>query len=386
MRVVIYRGQFQYDVVNDFGNSIGEVLTEIGHEVIYINLNSSHVVNELVDTFKRPVDFVLSFNGIGHDLKIHGESLYDYLKIPIVMWLVDHPIHLYQRIIEPINHKIVVCIDETHVDYIEQNIQEEIITSFISHAAKKESLQLDAQKRYDVVFAGHIATTDQYEETLNQVENYIPNFRDKVITKLNLQGNIDLRLLMNDFYHEQPSLKQTLNEIGVMNILDRYIRAVKRERIINDLLNQDVTIDFFGIIPENHPFLLNSNFKNHGSIPFEEMKRIFRASKMVLNILPNFPNGGHERIFTSMMQGALPLTDTNLYIKKHLKEVIGFDLVDFSGAGNVILEILGNEAELKKQIKNNHQIAYENHSWENRVVEMLYVIEIAKKYFNSKGI
>ncbi|SOB91350.1 hypothetical protein SAMN05880501_101294 [Ureibacillus xyleni] len=386
MRIVIYKGQFQYDVVNDFGIAIGEVLTRLGHEVIFINLNSRNIVNELTDTFNQPIDFVLSFNGIGHDLKIKGESLYDYLKTPIVMWLVDHPIHLYERVTESIKYKIVICIDETHVDYIEQNIQKEIITSFIPHAAKKEEFQPNIQKKYNVVFAGHIATTDEYEETLNQVESYIPNIRDKVKIKLKEQGNIDLRLIMNDFYQEQPHLKQVLNEVGVMYVLDRYIRAIKRENIIAELLNGDINIDFFGIIPENHPFLSISNFKYHGSVPFEEMNKIFNQSKLVLNVLPNFPNGGHERIFTSMMQGALPITDSNSYIKQHLEQVLSYEYAEVSNVSKVILELLTNEDELIKRIKFNHQIAYENHSWENRVEELLYVVEVAKNHLYSNGI
>ena len=39
-----------------------------------------------------------------------------------------------------------------------------------------------------------------------------------------------------------------------MEVLDRYVRGVKRENIISELLNQGINIDFFGIIPENHPF------------------------------------------------------------------------------------------------------------------------------------
>lgn len=384
MRIVIYRGKFQYDVVNDFGTSIGDVLSVLGHEVVFLDLNSSNTINEdLLNTFSKPVDFVLSFNGIGYNFTYEGISLYDYLKTPIVMWLVDHPVHIYDRITHPIKHKVVVCIDETHVDYIENNIQGEIVTSFIAHAANKEDLIFDIPKQYDVIFAGHIATIDQYESQMVELEKYIPNARSNVLSLLKTQGNIDLRLLVNDFYLENPLLKHTVNEVGVMYVLDRYIRAVKRENIISQLLKQGIHIDFFGGISENHAFLNNSFFTHHGTVPFDEMKMIFKKAKMVLNILPNFPNGGHERIFTSMMQGAVPITDNNSYVERQLENVISFNYANVEFIGKGIQELLNNEDKLNKKRLLNFENAKEHHSWENRVEELLYVVEVAKQYFYS---
>ncbi|BDH60833.1 hypothetical protein MTP04_09630 [Lysinibacillus sp. PLM2] len=383
MRIVIYKGKFQYDVVNDFGTSIGEVLSKQGHEVLFLDLNSINIVNEILNTFKEPVDFVLSFNGIGYDLTYNGQSLYDFLKTPIVMWLVDHPIHILDRVTHPINHKIVICIDETHVDYLENNIQEEIVSSFIAHAARRESNLVVTSKVYDVVFAGHIANITQYDSQMDEVEKHIPNARNQVLTLLNQQGNVDLRLLINVFYHENPNLKYKVNQAGVMYVIDRYIRAVKREHIITQLLKQGVHIDFFGNISENHAFLGNPKFKHHGTVTFDKMKTIFNKSKMVLNVLPNFPNGGHERIFTSMMQGALPVTDHNEYIEKNLKHVLSFDYANMNQVGDTIQALLNNEDELNKRIFLNYKNAVEQHCWDNRVEELLYVVEVAKQYFYS---
>src|SRR5690606_1254452 len=160
-------------------------------------------------------DFVLSFNGIGHNIEVEGQSLYDYLNTPIVMWLVDHPIHIYERVTYPIKNKIVVCIDETHIDYIEKNISEEIITSFIPHAAEKEKLN-DVSKEFDVVFAGHISNINEYDQAMNEIGKYIPNIREILLEKIQIQGNIDLRLLMEEFKKEYPQIIGKINEIGVM--------------------------------------------------------------------------------------------------------------------------------------------------------------------------
>ena len=41
------------------------------------------------------------------------------------------------------------------------------------------------------------------------------NFQEKAISTLNQQGNIDLRLFMNNLYSKQPHLKQIFSEVLV---------------------------------------------------------------------------------------------------------------------------------------------------------------------------
>ena len=41
-------------------------------------------------------------------------------------------------------------------------------------------------------------------------------------------------------------------------------------------------------------------------------------SKMVLNVFPWFKNGSHERVASALINGAVCITDENLYTKKFL--------------------------------------------------------------------
>lgn len=389
MRVVIYKGSFQYDVVTDFGNSIGQLLEQNGVEVVYVDLLSPSVNEKILQAFQTHVDFVLSFNGIGCDYTIDDQSLYDYVDTVFVMWLVDHPAHLYQRIMKPIKNKIVICIDETHVEYIETHIDSNIVTSFIPHGTDIEPLQFDVNtKEYDLVFAGHINNVSEWDKKISDLEKLIPNLKDIVSKELQMDGNINLGKLMENIYKIFPSLQIVVNdqkevEIQIIQYIDRYIRSVKRNYIIQKLLDSKLKIDFFGIIPEDHKFHHSPFFEYHGIVEFNEMKKIFRKSKIVLNVLPNFPNGGHERIFTSMMCGALPLSDANTYLDENIKDILTFDYNKMDEGIRLINEVLNNDELLRAKIINNYQLVIEKHSWSNRVEELIYVVREAKQYFNQ---
>lgn len=389
MRVVIYKGQFQYDVVNDFSYSIGNILGKKGAEVIYVDLTSVSLRDDILRAFQQPVDFVLAFNGIGYELMYEDQSLYDFCNTVFVIWLVDHPAHLYERILAPIKNKIVICIDDTHVDYIEKNLDASIITSFIPHAVRQEPYYFNlTDKIYNLVFAGHIGGNEKHIEKIIELEQKIPNLRQIILQELSIEGNINLGNFMSMLYKKQPILKiwvaQNPNlDSMILHFVDRYIRTIKREHIIQGLLDEKIQIDFFGTIPENHMFLQSPYFNYHGILEFNEMKSIFKQSKLVLNVMPNFPNGGHERIFTSMICGALPVTDTNVYIEQHLSNILSFNFKDFGLVAERIRDLLENEQQFEKLIWENYQLVSEQHIWEIRLEELLYVLEAAKQYFNN---
>jgi len=389
MRIVIYKGTFQYDVVNDFATAVGAVLQSHGHEVVLLDLTLSKASQMLLETFQQPVDMVISFNGIGYNFTIENQSLYDYVNTVFVMWLVDHPVHLMERVTAKIQNKIVVCIDETHVDYLENNRQDHIVTTFIPHAIHPYPYNREfLTKKYDVVFAGHIPLIEEAESKIDEISQMIPNIKPEIEKELQVYGNVDLGKWILNKYQQDKTLETVLSknieyENYILYWADRFIRARKRIDVIERMLKNGIAIDFFGSISPDHYFNQYTNFKAHGIVSFNEMKNIFKDSKIVLNVLPNFPNGGHERIFTSMMCGALPLSDQNVYIAQHLNKILSFEYNQLENYVDTIKEHLTNEELWVRKIDENYHLVCKQHTWENRLNDLFYVYDIAKEYFRQ---
>lgn len=392
MRVAIYLGNFQYGVVNDFAKSVGAILENYGVEVFYIDVTKALVADEFYRIFEDPIEFVLGFNGLGYELTENNMSFYDTRDITYVMWLVDHPVHLIDRVKIPIKNKVIICIDESHLDYIENNISEEIITSFIPHAVNKVPWNTEYEnKLYDVTFAGHINDIAEFESEMKTIEELIPGAKKLVDDQIKIEGNVHLADLLERLYTMQPSFKLLCKSdeylhAKVLYSLDRYIRAIKRNYIIQQLLECGVEINFFGSIPVNHTFIKHPLFKNNAIVDFEKLKKIYSQSKLVLNVLPNFPNGAHERIFTSIMYGALPVTDANVYINNHLPDVIKFTYNSIEESVKQIKSLLNDDSLLKELIMKNYSLVVNEHTWENRTNELLYVVDRARNILNQSKI
>ncbi|MER2007819.1 MAG: glycosyltransferase [Psychrobacillus sp.] len=392
MKVVIFLGGFQYGVVNDFAYSIGEVLMQNGIKVKFLDLNKTLTSQDIQATFNESVDFVLSFNGIGCDLRVDNQSLYDYLNIPFVIWLVDHPIYLMSRILEPIKKKVIVCIDDTHVEYIESKPEIKAITTFIPHAAPYKILNFTEENRnLNTVFAGYI-TTD--EDVLNDIKKLHPSLSE-IIPYLNQivkqNGNYDLKELILDLNLLYPKVKELMInnifiECSIAAVCDKYIRGIKRNKFIYTLLEENICIDFFGNISENHPFKTHTKFKDHGVISFDELEEIFLKAKTVINVMPNFPNGGHERLFSSMIYGAIPITDSNIYTKKVFeKGLVTIDYPNILEAIPNIKKVISDDTYRRELQKYNYEIVQQYHTWINRINELLYVLKEANGYWLSNS-
>lgn len=384
LRAIIYKGNFQYDVVNDFAQHIGQVLERQGYEIIYIDLLKIESLKELIVYFEEKVDFVVGFNNIGINLSYKGKSIYDLFNTVYIAWLVDHPIYLQDAITMKFRNKVVVCVDDTHVDYIEKYMDASILTTFIPHAVDR--VIFENNKIYDVVFSGHMHSTESYIQKVRELDTWIPNFSSMLEERRVKDGAVDLGVFMHEVYVKYPHVSEIIAknsglDTAIIQLIDQYIRTMNRNVAIQVLLDADIDVHFFGTIEEQHPFLAHPKFINHGKVSFTEMKTVFSQSKIILNILPNFPQGGHERIFTSLMCGALCVTDTNQYIEQHFAHLPTYRFSELELLPRLVKQLLENEEILRLKMEENRQLVLENHTWENRVAELLSVVDYCKNIF-----
>ena len=76
MNIVIYRGKYQYDVVNLFISNVIYFLQKKQFNVTVIDLEESDHMNQIIEIFStQNIYCVISFNGIGVDIKF-----LDFLK------------------------------------------------------------------------------------------------------------------------------------------------------------------------------------------------------------------------------------------------------------------------------------------------------------------
>ncbi|MCR4691703.1 MAG: glycosyltransferase [Lachnospiraceae bacterium] len=200
--------------------------------------------------------------------------------------------------------------------------------------------------------------------------------------------------------------------LGHIQFLDYYIRYTRRAQVVRWLVdgNNKSQTDVFDEsssktdagdrIPDKASFhltIVGSGWDNfiktlkHPErvtlLPYadsEEVLRMMTKSKLVLNVLPSFHEGAHDRIFNAMLNGAVCITDSNDYLDELLRDgenAVLYDIVDetpdktkdaavpnIANLHETVLHLLSAENEENRSRIAEASLAFaKNHTWLKRV-------------------
>ena len=99
-------------------------------------------------------------------------------------------------------------------------------------------------------------------------------------------------------------------------------------------------------------------------------------TKIVINKMPLFLDGSHERVFTAMLNGAVCCTDESGYWKQEFidgESICFYDFQDLDNLENIIKELLLNLDKAGKIAQNGYDIAIHKHQWKNRAEQILEI-------------
>ena len=166
---------------------------------------------------------------------------------------------------------------------------------------------------------------------------------------------------------------------GYFTFIDLYVRYYIRGEVIRSLCDGGVKVQVYGdkwneLKPNlNHP----ENLMDGDSIYSAECLQKICDSKISLNVLPWFKNGPHDRIFNTMLNGALCLTDSNPWLNQILRDGENCRIYDLKNLGqlpDMVREILSDEEKMQQIADVGYLIGQEN-TWGKRMDELSEWIE-----------
>ena len=120
----------------------------------------------------------------------------------------------------------------------------------------------------------------------------------------------------------EDELKKTM---AALTFIDLYVRYTFRGRAVQELADAGIRVHVFGdgweLLDCAHP----ENLKIMNNLDSEGCLKKLCQTKLSLNVMPWFKDGAHDRIFNTMLNGAVCLTDSSSYLDGilHDKEEIG---------------------------------------------------------------
>ena len=100
--------------------------------------------------------------------------------------------------------------------------------------------------------------------------------------------------------------------------------------------------------------------------------------KIVVNIMPCFMDGSHDRVFNSLLAGAVCVTDKSKYLLEEFDDnenIVFYDINDTDKLPKIINGLLANEELMQKIADNGKQFCESKHLWKHRVDSILEVMD-----------
>lgn len=375
-KILMIQGESQYDAISCFMNDLADGFRQLGCRVDILGGITKDALDRTI--YFEEYDVVLSFFGI-------TSVLYDAINrnpnTLFFLFLVDHPYYRYDWLAEQHRNLIVSCIDRNHCNFLQKYYKNIDAVQFVPHGGNlsEKPPKPFADREIDVAFFGTCSASNEYKSIVDQMSEDIMKIMDATIARV-MQGECipAEKILIQELRSGGIELSeaQLLELFVVLAFADTYIRAKQREKLILHLAKLGLEVHVYGNGWEKDELAQYENIKRHGAVSYTEALDIMTNTKIVINKMPLFLDGSHERVFTAMLNGAVCCTDESGYWKQEFidgESICFYDFQDLDNLENIIKELLLNLDKAGKIAQNGYDIAIHKHQWKNRAEQILEI-------------
>lgn len=378
MNIIFNNINSRYDAINHFMAKLMDAFSKQG---IQVSMHTA-ITDELIREQTEPIDAIISMNASCADTFRNG-SFTNPTNIPIYGFLVDHP-YMHDIRINAIKENLhLFCVDHNHVQYVKQFYPHVKSCHMVPHGGSiGNNIKPFEERAIPIFFSGsYRSSEDQLKQVMTQMAQ-----EDADIQQI-LQ--IAIELMKQHFCPLEDALQAILQASGnsselipiicsAYTSIDIYIRSYYRDMILSKIAKQGYELHIYGFGWEDFSCSSLQNVHIHPSTDYESILDIMGDSKIVLNVMPWFKNGSHERILNAMLNGAICLTDTSKWITDHFvpySDIAVYSLSNTDEMLNIIDNLLHDDAMAKYITENARKKAETEHQWEARAKEILTLLQ-----------
>ncbi|WP_338834410.1 glycosyltransferase [Neomoorella humiferrea] len=264
--------------------------------------------------------------------------------------------------------------DRSHINFVNSYYGNQRTCFFFPHGGCKaknvidgRSVQQDGIRGIDILFGGSYQDPDSIRNIWVNLNTTIAKLLDEIVDYILGKDYINLAIAAEN--------------------VDKYVRTYRRRQCLQVLSDSSLEVHVYGANWENARINAKNNILIHQPVGFLEMLGFIEQAKMVLNIDPNFADGGHERVFSAMINGAATLSNTNSFYSGEFTD--GEDIILYSWSKlhelpTKIYGLLENPDKMEALRLAGKRKAEERHTWVVRAKIILDVIETYKSLKNLR--
>lgn len=365
-----------------FGDSIGQALSSLGHDVEYFKVDENSL-DDLEQYIGKKYDALIDFNSDLPKALMDDDSYFlDHVDAPFFDIILDHPLYHHDSLKHKLKNFHIICLDENHKKYIQKyysHIKSVTVSPMTGELAfGKDRINWDnfENRKYDILFSGTYTAPKRLETAINKLPIPVADTVYELIEMLKADSSLTIEeavdTLSETEIYDYINLDKPLHT-QTFYLADSYVRCLNRKKLVEALDNCEHELHLFGALWEELPL---KHATIHRELPFNLTFTVFTKAKISVNIMPNFKAGSHDRVFSSQLNGAASLTDPTTLLRneyKHNDNILFFDLNNIDEATFIVDESLKDLDKLKKIAQAGYEIASKNHTW----------AEIAKKLLSA---
>jgi hypothetical protein len=328
---IFVNAKLTYDTGNVFMLMLADELERHG-QVFRIDLTGTdmNLGDALNVSVRAQSKAFLAYNAVLGDLEVTpGKSIFDVSGIPMIGWLVDHPVHHLARIDGAGPNIAMGCVDRNHVELLGRMSKRPVSSFFCPHFACASAAAADPSASLDAFRVVFPATLAEPSESLAAKIRAKGPAAASALEELTAAAAADAGF---DVYGgaiawlERQGIAlvrdDLANFLGLTVVeMDNCIRAKRREDLLVAMREGGIVVDVYGDAPEGHPAL--RGHRHHGPVPFRDLVQLLREADVVLDSGANFAAGTHERVLTAIALGKCVVTPRNRLWADHLDATQG---------------------------------------------------------------
>jgi hypothetical protein len=410
--IIMFTGGIE--TLDYFTRQLADAFIKLGHKVFLYDLLNDEIGYLPLIAFCKENDAVavgFNYTGISGERFLSAEKasgqagpvklFFDEYNIPYYNIVVDHPFYYHSFLKMLPAHYYELCIDRGHLRFLHEYYPEIKNSDFLPLAGTNllstniiknddmASYKRFASRKMDIVFAGNYTAPEYFEKFFEEKGSDYEEFYRGIADDLMMNPDTPMETAFTSH------IRKELGNIGMENerlamknmiFIDLYVRFRYRAMVIKKLTDGGFNVHTFGagynkLLPElKHP----ENLTQHGGVSSEECLRALNNAKISLNVMPWFKEGAHDRVFNSILNGALCLTDPSSFLIEELKDGIDiayYSLKNVNSTDELCVKAdyyLTHSDEAKEVILNGYKKCMQFHTWAARAEKLHTLIEYNK--------
>lgn len=393
-RIVMFEGGVE--TLAFFLHQMAAQFEKMGYLVFFYDLkDEEHSARKLRKFLKVGETVMVTFNfqGLEKEAGVYKEGtgyVWDGYRIPCYNIAADHPYFYHDRLKDLPRNYHHISIDRFQEKYFREFYPEFADEGFLPLAGTmldevdecRSRGKEDGTRQYDVIMTGNYTELSFFQPYIHWINDEYAAF---------YQGIIDELLEHPEQTVEQVAIKHCEREMGKvpceelrgafhkMIFIDLYVRNYWRGKVVRTLVNAGIQVDVVGKGWEKledvvHP----ENLIIHPQTDSLTCLQMIQRAKISVNVMPWFKDGAHDRVFNSILNGAVCVSDTSKYLCEELKEGEGvcyFTLQQVERLPEKVKVLLQDENALRDIVERGKAKVLDRHTWAKRAETLAEWIE-----------